>query len=79
MPVYVPAQAICDRCGKTAPCWLSCMFDDSIGVGNFGAAIRGLGMWFWKDNGMVCSEACKEAIQSDPRWARYGKWTACSE
>jgi hypothetical protein len=85
MPVFIPAQATCDRCGKTAPCWLSCIFDGTIGVGDrrfekLGATVRGLGKWFWKDDGVVCSEACKEAIQMDPRYAGFsGEWMACAE
>jgi hypothetical protein len=80
MPVFIPAQATCDQCGKTAPCWLACILDDSIGVGNFGASIRGLATWFWKNDGVACSGACKEALARNPKFARLsGAWTPCGE
>jgi hypothetical protein len=61
------------------------MFDGTIGVGDrrfekVGACIRGLATWFWKDDGVACSEACTEALARDPRYAGFsGGWTPCGE
>lgn len=73
-----PTEATCDHCGKTAPCRLDYAFDaGGVGWGkrNFhtgGGAIRGLGTWFWKADGVACSEECKEALAKKPRHADFG-------
>jgi hypothetical protein len=78
MPIQIPAEATCDHCGKTAPCKLFCCFENSsmtIGKREFQKAaigVRDLQTWFWKFEGIACSEACKQVLAKDPRWAGYG-------
>lgn len=84
MPILIPAEAACDHCGKTAPCKLDSSFSFRT-VEHAGrtyeaacVAIRGLPTWFWRDNGVACSEACKQALEKEPRFSGYsGKWGAC--
>jgi hypothetical protein len=84
MPVHIPAEATCDHCGKTAPCKLDCAFPrETIEWGSrsfqtVGVAIRGLGTWFWKADGVACSETCKETLAKEPRYASFaGQWRSC--
>ena len=77
MPVYIPAEATCDACGKTAPCKLDCAFLTARNRGTIATtqwvqlAIRGLGTWFWNFNGVACSATCKETLANQPRFADY--------
>jgi ferredoxin len=84
MPIHIPAEATCDHCGKVAPCKVKCLFDGSITLDDRryerpGLAIRGLPAWFWKRDGMACSESCKEVLARDPRYDFSGPWMPCGE
>jgi hypothetical protein len=83
MPIHIPAEATCDHCGKTAPCRLDCAFGvrthawDRREFEYVAAVVRGLDTWVWKQDGVACSDACKEALAKDPRYAGYsGRWTS---
>ncbi len=80
MPIHIPAEATCDHCGKTTPCKLACALPQQGGA-SWGdhrdfeqvcVAIRGLGAWFWRDDGVACSEACKAALANEPRYKKFG-------
>ena len=83
MPVHMPAEATCDHCGKTAPCKLDCAFVRTSIIGDrsfqtVGVAIRGLETWFWKNDGVACSETCKDTLAKDPKHAGFSDpWAPC--
>jgi hypothetical protein len=83
MPIQIPAQATCDHCGKTTPCQLDCAFGHKTvewvrrSFEELDAAILGPATWFWKQDGVACSEACKEALEKEPRYGGYpDRWTS---
>ncbi len=83
MGIYLNAEARCTHCGTRAPCELNVMLwkGTSIGSREYGgmhAAVRGIEKWFCKDDGLACSEACRDVLAKDPRFANYaGKWNHC--
>ncbi len=85
MPVHFPAEATCDHCGKTVPCKLDCavLAECTFGGRSFqepGIAIRGLETWFFNNDALACSAACRDALANDPRWrwADFGNaWQPC--
>jgi hypothetical protein len=83
MPIHVPAEATCDHCGKTEPCKLAGAFGNhgikwsNRGYEELCVATRGLAGWFWKEDGIACSEPCRDVLAKDPKHAAYGgRWTA---
>jgi hypothetical protein len=83
MAIYVSAEARCSHCGKTAPCELKLYLVGGRGIGTrqysaVNAAVSGIETWFRKDDGLACSEACRDILAADPRYANYdGRWTHC--
>jgi hypothetical protein len=84
MPIAIPTELTCDHCGKTATCKMVCSFAwktmEKAGRSyeEPGLAIRGIPTWFWRDDAVACSEACKAVLSNEPRFTGYsGKWSSC--
>jgi hypothetical protein len=82
MPLTIQAEASCDQCGETAPCrvdcslWAGSMVDGGQEFRAVGIAVMGLPTWFYKRDGMACSSACKDILETT-----FGRgtneWTPC--
>lgn len=84
MPLQIAAQATCDQCRTTAPCWVNVLLSwksvEKAGRSYeaAGVAIHGLPTWFWRDDALACSEACKATLSEQPRFKEYqGRWKSC--
>ncbi len=84
MPLHMSAEATCDHCHTTAPCRLDLRLLSGHQIGKrehwaLGAAVRGIPTWFWKFEGLACSEACRDVLAKEPRFADYGgRWQPCT-
>jgi hypothetical protein len=83
MPLTIQAEASCDQCGKTAPCRVDCslwsgrMVDGGQEFRDVGVAVMGLPAWFYKREGMACSNTCKEILESTFTGRGTAEWTPC--
>jgi hypothetical protein len=83
MPVHIPAEATCDHCGKTALFKLDCAYltdftSDCRSFRKVAFGFRGLETWFWKRDGVACSEVCEETLAKESWYSNYaGDWESC--
>jgi hypothetical protein len=83
MGIYLRAEARCTHCGNTAPCELKLLLWGVKGINDreyetMNARVHGLETWFRNADALACSPACRDVLNTDPRYAAYrGQWDPC--
>jgi hypothetical protein len=77
VPIRIPAEVICNRCGAKASCVLDADELRSTKFWCVGNAIRHLPGWYYKDQhtDVACSEECMKILAEDKRFV--GRWNPC--
>jgi hypothetical protein len=77
MPVQLEAEAVCNNCGKKAPCKLDCDVMVRRTPFEIGEAVSGLNTWYFKSGhgAIACSEDCRDALAKDETY--IGTWLPC--